>query len=121
VAIIFTTLLAVGLIVFADLTALGGTTALLLLGVFTIVNIAVLILRRQPVEHRHYRAPTLLPILGAISCAYLASPLSGRDPNQYLLAGVLLLIGIGLWFVNRVVVGRVDFDPTKLPPGEPVN
>ena len=27
---------------------LGGTTALLLLGVFTIVNIAVLVLRRDP-------------------------------------------------------------------------
>ncbi len=121
VAIIFTTLIAVGLIVFGDLTALGGTTALLLLIVFTIVNVAVLILRRQPVEHRHYRAPTILPILGAISCAYLASPLSGRDPSQYLLAGALLVIGVVLWFVNRLVVGRVDFDPSHLPKGDPVN
>jgi len=121
VAIVFTTLIAVGLIIFGDLTALGGTTALLLLLVFTIVNVAVLILRRQPVEHRHYRAPTLLPILGAISCAYLASPLSGRDPGQYLLAAILLVIGVVMWFVNRLVVGRVDFDPNKLPQGDPVN
>jgi basic amino acid/polyamine antiporter, APA family len=114
IAIIFTTLLAIVLISFADLTALGGTTALLLLLVFTVVNGAVLVLRRQPVAHRHYQAPTLLPILGIVSCAYLASPLSGRDLDQYVVAGILLVVGIVLWFVNRLVVGRVDFDPAKL-------
>ena len=121
IAIVFTTALAIGLIAFADLTQLGGTTALLLLCVFTVVNVAVLVLRRQPVEHRHYRAPTLLPILGAISCAYLASPFSGRDAEQYAVAGVLLVIGVALWFLNRLVVGRVDFDPEALAKGDPVN
>src|SRR3712207_7666213 len=46
--------------------ALGGTTALLLLGVFTIVNVAVLVLRRDRVEHQHFRAPTFIPVIGAI-------------------------------------------------------
>jgi amino acid transporter len=55
VAIIFTTLLAFGLIYFADLEALGGTTSLLLLCVFTVVNIAVLVLRKDTVEHQHFR------------------------------------------------------------------
>jgi len=114
VAIVFTTLLAIGLIAFADLVALGGTTALLLLCVFTVVNTAVLVLRSQPVEHRHYRAPTLFPSLGILSSAYLASPLSGRDATQYGVAGILLVIGIGLWFVNRLLVGRVEFDPVNL-------
>ena len=117
VAIVFTTLLAMGLIAVGNIGGLGGTTALLLLGVFTIVNTAVLVLRRQPVDHRHYRAPTLLPILGIVSCAFLASPLSGRDPSQYLLAGVLLAIGVGLYVVNRLVVGRVDIDPARLVKG----
>jgi len=46
-SIAFTTLLAFGLITFVGaVPALGGTTALLLLGVFTIVNVAVLVLRR---------------------------------------------------------------------------
>ena len=40
---------------------LGSTTALLLLAVFTVVNIAVLVLRRDPVDHEHFRAPTALP------------------------------------------------------------
>ena len=49
IAIGFTTLLAFGLITFVgEVPALGGTTALLLLCVFTVVNIAVLVLRRDP-------------------------------------------------------------------------
>jgi amino acid transporter len=62
-AIAFTTLLAFGLITFVgEVPALGGTTALLLLGVFTIVNIAVLVLRRDPAAHSHFRTPTFLPV-----------------------------------------------------------
>ncbi len=114
VAIIFTTLLAVALISVGNIAGLGGTTALLLLLVFTVVNVAVLILRRDRVEHEHYRAPTILPVLGAITCAFLASPLSGRDVSQYGLAAVLLAIGVGLWLVNRLYVGRTEFDPAKL-------
>ena len=55
---------------------LGGTTALLLLCVFALVNVAVLVLRARPVAHAHFRAPTLCPILGLVSCLYLASPLA---------------------------------------------
>ena len=48
IAIGFTTLLALALITFVgEVPALGGTTALLLLFVFTVVNIAVLVLRRD--------------------------------------------------------------------------
>ncbi|MFC7272966.1 APC family permease [Paractinoplanes rhizophilus] len=100
VGIVFTTVIAFGLIWFADLTALGGTTSLLLLCVFTVVNIAVLVLRRDRVEHRHFHAPTAIPVLGAVVCAYLASPLSGRSVDDYRVGGILLLIGIVLWGVT---------------------
>ena len=84
IAIGFTTLLAFGLITFVgEVPALGGTTALLLLCVFTVVNIAVLVLRRDPVGHQHFRTPTFLPVLGALSCAFLAGPWTGRNPVQY--------------------------------------
>jgi basic amino acid/polyamine antiporter, APA family len=89
---------------------LGGTTALLLLAVFTVVNICCLVLRRDPQAHRHFVAPTALPVLGALSCAYLVGPWTGRDPSQYAIAGVLLGIGIVLWVVtwliNRSVYGH---------------
>ena len=99
----FTTAIAFGLIWFADLTALGGTTALLLLCVFTIVNVAVLVLRKDNVEHEHFHAPTAIPVIGAVACAYLASPLSGRAGADYRVAGVLLLIGVVLWAVTYAV------------------
>ncbi|WP_328994092.1 APC family permease [Kribbella sp. NBC_01245] len=126
VAIIFTTLLAFALIGFADLTALGGTTAFLLLCVFAIVNLAVLVLRKDKVEHKHFHAPTLLPILGGVLCVYLASPLSGRATKDYEIAGWLMLIGVGLWaltwLLNKYVFNRTaDFDPTHLDPSGPVN
>lgn len=115
IAIGFTSLLAFGLITFVgEVPALGGTTALLLLCVFTVVNIAVLVLRRDPVEHKHFRTPTILPILGAITCAFLAGPWTGRDPVQYRIAGILLAIGIVLWLVT-VWANRV----TGLKPAEP--
>lgn len=101
VAIGFTSLLAVALILFAGgVPALGGTTALLLLCVFAIVNVAVLVLRKDTVEHRHFRTPTILPVLGAISCAFLAGPWTGRDPVQYLIASCLLGLGVVLWFAT---------------------
>ena len=103
-AIAFTTLLAFGLITFVgEVPALGGTTALLLLCVFTVVNIAVLVLRRDTVGHKHFRTPTILPVLGAVSCAFLAGPWTGRNPVQYQIAGILLGIGIVLWIVTVLV------------------
>ena len=101
IAIVFTSIIAIGLIAFAGgVPALGGTTALLLLGVFTIVNVAVLVLRKDKVEHKHFRTPTILPIIGAISCFFLVGPWTGRDPVQYSIAGVLLFIGVLLWLVT---------------------
>jgi amino acid transporter len=114
-AIGFTSLLAFGLITFVGaVPALGGTTALLLLCVFTVVNVAVLVLRRDSVAHRHFRTPTILPVLGALTCAFLAGPWTGRDPVQYRIAGVLIGIGVVLWVVT-VLINRA----IGLQPGEP--
>jgi len=116
VAIGFTTLLAFALITFVgEVPALGGTTALLLLSVFTVVNVAVLVIRRDPVGHQHFRTPTIFPVLDAIFCAFLTGPWTGRDFVQYSVAGVLLGVGVVLWFitvfVNRsAVVKRTELD-----------
>ncbi|HEX5919219.1 MAG TPA: APC family permease [Nocardioides sp.] len=111
VAIIFTTLLSFGLIVYvvrasasedglANITLLGGTTALLLLCVFTVVNIALLVLRKQPVDHDHFRAPTFLPVIGALSCAFLAGPWARADTEQYRIAGLMMAVGLVLWVLT---------------------
>jgi APA family basic amino acid/polyamine antiporter len=108
VAIGFTTLLAFALITFVgEVPALGGTTALLLLCVFTVVNIAVLVLRKDTVKHKHFRTPTWLAIAGAICCAFLAGPWTGRDPVQYKIAGILIGIGVVLWVIT-VLINRAQ-------------
>ncbi|MET9981520.1 MULTISPECIES: APC family permease [Streptomyces] len=104
VGIVFVSLLAIGLVSTGEIAGLGDTTAFLLLCVFAVVNIAVLVLRRDRVEHRHFRTPTVLPVLGAITSLILASPLSDRPAHVYVRAGVLLAIGIGLWVVNKAVM-----------------
>lgn len=130
VAILFTTVISFGLIYFVStksdsdiIAALGGTTALLLLAVFTLVNIAVLVLRKDTQKHRHFIAPTVLPILGAISCAFFVGPWTGRDTVQYKIAGWLLAIGVVLWaltwLANRFFFAKKTYmrDPEEL--GDP--
>ncbi|MEY8839523.1 APC family permease, partial [Cribrihabitans sp. XS_ASV171] len=102
-AILFTTALAAGLITFVGaVPQLGGTTALLLLGVFAVVNVAVLVLRRDRVEGPHFRSPKAIPVAGALSCLFLLGPWTGRDPQQYQIAAVLLGLGVVLWALTRV-------------------
>ncbi|MDK0518253.1 APC family permease [Streptomyces sp. ML-6] len=107
-AILFTTVIAFGLITFVSLNPdspvvalLGGTTSLLLLMVFAGVHVAVLVLRRDRVEAPHFRAGRLMPVVGAVACVHLVLPWSsGRPADQYRIAGVLLLIGVVLWAVT---------------------
>lgn len=102
VAIVFTTVLAlllVGLV--GEIPALAGTTTLLLMCVFAVVNVAVLVLRRERVEHAHFRTPTALPVLGAATCVFFVGPWSGRAAEQYAVAGILLGVGVLLWFATR--------------------
>jgi APA family basic amino acid/polyamine antiporter len=112
-AIMCTTVLALLLASWSGVRTLGGTTALLLLCVFAIVNLAVLLLRKSPVGHKHYRAPTFAPVLGFVSCLYLASPLAGRETSQYIVAGVLLAIGIALYLLNVLLERRGGIDTVK--------
>ncbi|MBV7409513.1 APC family permease [Maritimibacter sp. DP1N21-5] len=102
-AILFTTLLAAGLITFVGaVPELGGTTALLLLAVFAVVNVAVLVLKRDKVDHDHFRTPVWVALAGALTCAFLVGPWTGRDPVQYAIAAVLIGIGVVLWALTRL-------------------
>lgn len=102
-AIVFTTILALALVLLVStsnskaISALGGTTALLLLAVFAFVNIAVLVLRRDRVKHSHFKANTFVALLGAAACVFMVTPLTGRDVIQYQVAGWLLALGVVMW------------------------
>ena len=101
VAIVFTTLVAIALMASGDLAQLADTTVLLLLVVFTAVNIAVLVLRRDRVPFAHFRAPTAAPVIGVGVCIAL---ITTKDAETFARAGALLLVGIALWAVNGLVM-----------------
>jgi amino acid transporter len=128
VAILFTTAVAFGLIFYVSafasdsaISVLGGTTSLLLLAVFAMVNIAVLVLRRDVKNTGgHFKTPTVLPVIGCIASLYLVTPLSGRPGTQYLLAGILLVTGIVLFGITVLINKQLGIktigitDPTHL-------
>ncbi|MGH3968340.1 MAG: APC family permease, partial [Mycobacterium sp.] len=117
VAILFTTATAFGVILYVTAFAnaeaievLGGTTSLLLLAVFAMVNVAVLVLRRDARESRprqHFRTPTALPVVGFVASLYLVTPLSGREDQEYVLAGILVTTGVVLSLLTLVVKRRL--------------
>jgi APA family basic amino acid/polyamine antiporter len=110
--IAFSTLLSLGVIVVVTLMAenevigsLAGTTGLLLLCVFSVVNIACMVLRREPGAEGAFRAPPLVPALGAIACLFLVGPWA-RDRDdwiQYQIAGGLLALGVVLWLLTWAI------------------
>ena len=103
VAIVATTAVAMVLIASGDIAELADTTVLLLLFVFTAVNIAALVLRRDPVDHAHFRAPTVVPLIGAgVSVALMTT----KDAEVFARAGALLLVGVALWALDRIVARR---------------
>ncbi|MFB7085368.1 APC family permease [Streptomyces sp. NPDC056296] len=77
-AIAVTTLLSMLLALTGSVATLASTLVLLLLVVFLMVNTAVLVLRRDPGEADHFRAPTVLPVLGALSCVALATQIEAE-------------------------------------------
>src|SRR4051794_27757551 len=103
VAILFTASIAAVLVLLGDLETLADTTVLLLLLVFIGVHVSLLVLRRTPSEHEHFRAWTFLPYLGALTCAGLAIQQVVDDPKLVLWAGGLIVFGLILWVIEKAV------------------
>jgi len=103
VAILFTTVIAIGLILEADLEKLADTTVALLVIVFAVVNATVLYLRRDRVDHEHFRIPSVFPVLGVgVSIALLTQ----IEAETFARAGILVGIGVALWLVNELLLRR---------------
>lgn len=68
---------------------------------FTVVNVAALVLRRRAhVDHDHFRAPSWAPVLRTLTTAFLVGPWTGRHTVQYEIAGGLSAIGAVLWLLT---------------------
>ena len=103
VAIVATTAVSMVLTSIGDLSTLAETVVLLLLFVFISTNVAVLVLRRDSVEHEHFRVWTFVPVLGVASCVLL---LTQQSAKVWLFAAILLAVGVVLYLVARAATRR---------------
>lgn len=138
-AILFTTVIAIVLIWFVTsdkdshvMKNLSSVTALLLLCVFAVVNVACIVLRKDRADHEDafFATPTSVPFIAAGLCLYLAGPWVDREGFVYEIAGGLMAIGVLLWaltwLLNKVLnktdspphfadIEHMDTDPTGDP------
>jgi basic amino acid/polyamine antiporter, APA family len=128
IAIIFTTAIALILIVGvgeAGVNTLANATVAFLLAVFALVCLCALILRRDDVDHEHYTAPTFLLVTGVFVNIALLLYVLGTD-IQGLIAGdvtvrssvilvciAMLVVGLGLYFLNNLAQRRLDPAQTR--------
>ncbi|MCF7788761.1 MAG: amino acid permease [Prosthecobacter sp.] len=98
------------LILSGGVKQLAESTVLLLLSVFTIVNIALLVLKRRPDEPRGgFEPPMIVPLLGALTCASLIyariySAVTSSDTSQQtapLIAGGIVVVSLVLYLVLK--------------------
>src|SRR5918996_524190 len=105
VSILFTIAVVMLLILTGDIGENARATVLLLLLVFIVVNICVFVLRRDRVEHEHFRTPSIFPILGILVCLAL---LTQQQWDTWVRAGALLVVGLILWGVNYAAKRLLD-------------
>jgi len=102
-AIAFTSALAAFLICTGDLASLADTTVALLVLVFIVVNVSVLVLRRDRVEHDHFVVWSAVPVVGIGVSLALLTQIEG---DTYVRAALLVGLGVVLWVVNWLIVRR---------------
>jgi APA family basic amino acid/polyamine antiporter len=103
VAIVATTLVAMVLTLTGGLESLASTVVLLLLFVFLSTNIAVIVLRKDKVDHSHFHIPVVFPYLAIASCILL---LTQQTADIWIRTAILLAVGLALYFVQRLVRSR---------------
>lgn len=104
VAILVTTVVAIALTFTSTLDVLAETVVLLLLVVFISTNLAVLVLKREQVDHPHFRVHWIFPVLALASCALLVAQ---QGAATWLRAGLMLLVGGVLYGLTRLAGSRV--------------
>ncbi|NOJ59494.1 APC family permease [Arthrobacter sp. 260] len=103
VAILVTTAAAMILSSTGDLESLAETVVVLLLFVFLSTNIAVLVLRKDHVDHQHFRIPAIFPYLAIASCILL---MTQQSADIWLRAAILVGIGLALYALQHLTSRR---------------
>lgn len=98
------------LILSGGVKQMAESTVLLLLAVFTVVNIALVVLKRRPGEPKGgFEPPMFVPVLGALTCASLIftrihSAVTSPDASMHiapLIAGGIIVISVVLYAVLK--------------------
>ena len=91
------------LALFGSVATLASATVLLLLVVFTAMNVALFILQRRPGEAKApFEIPSAIPAAGAIICAgMIVVRVATGDWRAPALAGALLAVILLLYAVSR--------------------
>ncbi|MCX6852887.1 MAG: amino acid permease [Verrucomicrobia bacterium] len=98
------------LILSGGVKQMAESTVLLLLAVFTVVNIALVVLKRRPGEPTGgFEPPMFVPVLGALTCASLIytrihSAITSPDASMHiapLIAGGIIVISVVLYAVLK--------------------
>jgi amino acid transporter len=103
-----------GLVTTGGVSDLANQTVVLLLLVFIVVNIAVLVLRRDRVDHDHFRAPAWIPVVAIVVIVAL---LTQQEAQIFLRAGIILVAGLILYGVNYLAKRGLDRESPQ-DPGE---
>lgn len=86
-----------------DVATLAETTVLLLLIVFLFANVSVLVLKKDEVDHPHFRVPRFVPILAIIASVVLLTQQTGI---VWLGAAGYVVVGSILFVVARLGLRR---------------
>jgi amino acid transporter len=82
-----------------DVSALAKATSVLLLSCFLLMNISLIILKRRKDEPPgKFEIPLIIPVLGAITCAFMLFHAEG--PELKIAGAILVVIGV-LYFLFR--------------------
>jgi hypothetical protein len=73
-----------------------------------LVNISVLLLRRDRIGHRHFSVPSWVPVLGAVTCLALITQFKA---DIFARAAILVALGFVLWGVNVLLTRRLETGP----------
>ncbi|MBF6170437.1 APC family permease [Nocardia blacklockiae] len=112
VAVLVTSGISLALALTGEVATLAETLVLLLLVVFSAVNAAVLIQRRDPGDRPHFRVPTVVPWLGLASCLFLFTRIGAQ---VWARGSILVGLGVLLAVVNAVRRRRSGARPDPAP------
>jgi amino acid transporter len=114
VAILLLLIIVLGLALVGDIKTLASATSLLLLGSFTLVNLALVVLKRRPGEPRGgFEVPLAVPLGGAsVAVAFIVNRVidgvrSGELAPVYIAGGIVAAIVV-MYLLLRPQAAAVD-------------